>query len=165
MRRLVAALLMFALSACGAGAGEEPAPKATPPPSKPEFTRKAIALSCDDTQVRVPATLPGLDRAGSFNRLDSLAKPLKVKGVIWSHNDERVYAGVVCGARTAEQFATLVARSALTVYRGKPALHWTTRTGLRNFMWLERPGTAVYVAATPGLSAEIKPMAADISAS
>lgn len=163
MRRLAAVLLMFALTACGGGADEAPEPQATPPPPKPAFTRATTALSCGATKVRIPATIPGIDRAGSFARLDSLQRPLRVRGLIWSDDDERVYVGVVCGVRTAEQFATVVARSALTVYRGRPALHWTTRTGLRNFMWLERPGTAVYVAATPGLATEIRSIAADIT--
>jgi hypothetical protein len=71
---------------------------------------------------------------------------------------------VVCGVRTAEQFATLVARSTLTAYKGRPALRWTTKRGLRNFMWLERPGTAVYIGATPGLAPQIKHIAAGVSA-
>ena len=162
MRRLAAVLLVCTLTACGGG-GEALPSTATPPP-KPVVTRKSTApLSCGGTKVQVPATLPGLDREGSFARLDSLRRPLKVRGRIWGDNDERLYIGVVCGVRTADQFVTLVARSTLTVYEGKPALHWTTRTGVRNFMWLERPGTAVYVAATPGLTTEIRQIADGIT--
>ncbi|MFB4272135.1 hypothetical protein [Nonomuraea sp. GTA35] len=170
MRRLAAVLLMLTLAACGAGGSgrgggdEVQEPWSTPPQPKPAITGSGtVALSCDDTGVRVPASPAGLTPAGTFARLDSLARPLKVEGRIWSDNDERMYVGVVCGVRTAEQFATLVARSTLTAYQGKPALRWTTRTGVRSFMWLERPGTAVYIGATPGLADDIKPIAADIT--
>nr|SBO92007.1 hypothetical protein BN4615_P1521 [Nonomuraea gerenzanensis] len=160
---------MLTLTACGAGGGGEgQEPRTTPPRPEPVTTSgssgSTIALSCDGTDVRVPAAPSGLTPAGTFARLDSLARPHKVEGRIWSDNDERMYVGVVCGVRTAEQFATLVARSTLTAYGGKPALRWTTRTGVRNFMWLERPGTAVYIGATPGLADDIRPIAADISA-
>ncbi|TYB52737.1 hypothetical protein FXF51_50620 [Nonomuraea sp. PA05] len=177
MRRLAAVLLMFTLTACGAigggdgdsdgrdGGAEARDPRTTPSQQEPDVTGSGtLSLSCDgDTDVRVPASPAGLTPAGTFARLDSLTRPHKVEGRIWSDNDERMYVGVVCGVRTAEQFATLVARSALTAYKGKPALRWTTRTGVRNFMWLERPGTAVYIGATPGLADDIRPIAADIT--
>ncbi|MEV0165018.1 hypothetical protein ACGFJC_16585 [Nonomuraea fuscirosea] len=165
MRRLAAVLLMFTLTACGVGGDPTPPLQATLPPPKPVITRKNMAsLSCDDTKVHVPAEIPGLDDAGKFARLDSLRQRLKVRGRIWREDDERVYVGVVCGVQTAERFSTLVARSTLTLYQGKPALRWITRTGMRNFMWLERPGTAVYIGATPGLATEIRLIAADITA-
>jgi len=105
-----------------------------------------------------------LTRSGTFGRLGSLTRRLTVRGVTWRDAEgEQLRVGVVCGVRTAEQFATLVARSTLTAFRGRPALRWTTRGDLRNFMWLERPGTAVYVAATPGLSAQLRQTAAGIS--
>ncbi|MFG6200426.1 hypothetical protein [Nonomuraea sp. JJY05] len=162
MRRLAAVLLMFALSGCGAD--DVPAPEAitTPPPSA-HVPRKGAALSCGQTKVGLPAMPEGLTRAGSFGRLGSLTRPLEVKGVIWRREDEQLYVGVVCGARTAEEFVTLVASSSLTAYKGMPALRWNTRTGVRNFMWLERPGTAVYIAATPGLAAQIRNVAAGVA--
>ncbi|WP_043624743.1 hypothetical protein [Nonomuraea candida] len=180
MRRLAAVLLLCTLTACGsgggggdggaggggaAGSGEEPDILATLPPPKPAVTRSGTPpLSCGGTEVRVPAAPAGLTREGGFSRLDSLRRPLKVKGRIWSDDDERLYVGVVCGVRTAERFATLVGKATLTAYHGKPALRWTTRTGVRSFMWLEEPGTAVYIGATPGLTSEIKPLATDITA-
>ncbi|MEV0622499.1 hypothetical protein AB0I81_54925 [Nonomuraea sp. NPDC050404] len=173
MRQLTAAvLLVCTLTACGGGGGSggggggAPGPRtSTTPHPEPAVTRSiTITLSCDDTEVWVPASPAGLTPAGSFARLDSLQRPMEVSGRVWSDNDERLYVGVVCGARTPEQFATLVAKSTLTVYQGKPAVRWTTRTGVRSFMWLERPGTAVYIGATPGLSDEIKPIATDITA-
>ncbi|GAA4974335.1 hypothetical protein GCM10023334_100130 [Nonomuraea thailandensis] len=159
---------MLTLAACGGGGGGRDGarePSSIPPQPKPAITGSGdtIELSCGDTGVRVPASPAGLTPAGTFGRLDSLTRPLKVEGRIWSDNDERMYVGVVCGVRAAEQFATLVARSTLTAYQGKPALRWTTRTGVRSFMWLERPGTAVYVGATPGLADDIRPIAADIT--
>jgi hypothetical protein len=165
MRRSAVLLtLTFTLAACGgAGDGEVPRPPLTTTslPPEPGFPRAdTITLSCGDSEVRVPATpADGLTPAGRFARLDALRRPLKVSGRIWSDNDERMYVGVVCGAQTPEQFATLVAKATLTSYRGKPALHWTTRTGVRSFMWLERPGTAVYIGATPGLTGELRSFA------
>ncbi|MBF8193867.1 hypothetical protein ITP53_50970 [Nonomuraea sp. K274] len=162
MRRTAAAvILVLALTACESGGAPDShqGSVATPPsPAAPdEF------LACGSTEMRIPGMPPGLRRAGSFHRLDSLTRELEVKGLTWRESGERVYVGVVCGVRTAEGFATLVARSRLSVYRGRPALRWTTRTGLRNFMWLERPGTAVYVATTPGLASLIKQIAAGIT--
>ncbi|GAA3645581.1 hypothetical protein GCM10022224_005370 [Nonomuraea antimicrobica] len=162
---LVSALTMPALTGCGAVADEPPEPRPTLPPPRPAVTGEdTISLACDETEVRIPGSPSGLAPAGTFARLDSLSSPLEVSGRIWSDQDERMYVGVVCGVRTAEQFATLVAKSSLAAYRGKPALHWTTRTGVRSFMWLERPGTAVYIGATPGLTSEIRPIATDITA-
>ncbi|MGP3962826.1 hypothetical protein ACTWPT_43225 [Nonomuraea sp. 3N208] len=165
MRRLAAVLLVLTLTGCGGGDGmPEPAPTGTAAPPSPEPARhKTLSLSCDDTEVRLPTMPAKLKRAGSFAQLPSLARRLDVEGRIWRRNDEHLYVGVVCGVRTAEQFATLVARSTLTAYQGRPALRWTTKSGMRNFMWLERPGTAVYIGATPGLATQIRPIAAGVS--
>ncbi|MEO3799211.1 hypothetical protein [Nonomuraea sp. B1E8] len=180
MRRTAAVLLMCGLmpglAACDALAGQapptdtgtetgsRPALSASPHP-EPDTQRRTVALACGSTEVHIPASPAGLARAGSFNRLESLRRRTKVRGLTWLRDDERLYAGVVCGVRTAEQFVTLVPRSTLSAYWGRPALHWTTRNGLRNFMWLERPGTAVYIGATPGLAAEIRPLASEIAQS
>ncbi|TDD47644.1 hypothetical protein E1286_17125 [Nonomuraea terrae] len=164
MRRPAVMLVMCVLAlltACGGGHAT-PRPEVTWAAHTPDVTREGVTLSCDGSEVRLPA-ISGLEEAGSFARLDSLRRPLEVEGRIWKENDERVYVGVVCGVRRAEEFATLVARSRLTVYEGKPALRWVTRTGVRNFMWLERPGTAVYIGATPGLATEVRPIANDIT--
>ncbi|MGV9383254.1 hypothetical protein ACWDRB_46080 [Nonomuraea sp. NPDC003707] len=162
MRRLAAVLLMFALSGCGAD--DVPAPEAiASPPSSAHAPHQGVWLACGQTKVGLPAMPEGMTRAGSFGRLGSLTRPLEAKGVIWRREDEQMYVGVVCGARTAEEFVTLVARSSLTAYRGMPALRWNTRTGVRNFMWLQRPGTAVYIAATPGLAAQIRHVAAGVA--
>ncbi|SET67511.1 hypothetical protein [Nonomuraea wenchangensis] len=188
MRRPAAALLALALSGCalsgcagggGSGSGEAPVPRTsaevlsaeTPSADSPSADslgdeqggNRALALSCDAaSEVHLPAVPAPLRRAGAFSRLPALTRPLDVHGLIWSQNDERLYVGVVCGPRTAEQFVTLVAQARLTMWEGRPALHWTTRTGVRNFMWLERPGVAVYVGATPGLSDRIHPIATGI---
>jgi hypothetical protein len=159
MRRPATVLLAFALTACGATA---PEPQATPPPPPQQTTRKNVTLTCGSTRLKIPAMPKNLTRYGTFTRMSSLVRRLQVRGVAWHDGDEQLRVGVVCGVRTAEQFATLVARSTLTAYRGKPALRWNTRGDLRNFMWLERPGTAVYVAATPGLTTQLKRTAAAI---
>jgi hypothetical protein len=160
MRRPAVVLLMFALTACGGGT---PEPRATPPPTPPEQTsRKPVTLTCGSSKLKIPAMPRNLTRAATFTHMGSLARPLRVRGVTWRDGGEQLRVGVVCGVRTAEQFATLVARSTLSAYRGKPALRWTTRGDLRNFMWLQRPGTAVYIAATPGLTAQLKRTASAI---
>ncbi|GAA3244424.1 hypothetical protein [Nonomuraea helvata] len=165
MRRLAAVLLVFALAGCGSGDTpvSEPESHAMPPPTP--VPHEGRTLACGPTDVRLPAMREGLTRRGSFARLESLTRRFEVSGLIWRENDEELYVGVVCGVRTAEQFATLVARSTLTAYKGRPALRWNTRTGLRNFMWLERPGTAVYIGATPGLVGEIRRIAARVALS
>ncbi|TMR23190.1 hypothetical protein ETD86_08760 [Nonomuraea turkmeniaca] len=170
MRRLAAVLLvLLVLSLTGCGGGDtvpDPEPTGiTAPPSPNPARSKTFSLSCGGAEVRLPAMPAKLKRAGSFGHLASLVRRLDVEGLIWRRNDEHLYVGVVCGVRTAEQFATLVARSTLTVYKGRPALRWTTKKGLRNFMWLERPGTAVYIGATPGLAPQIKQIAGGVSAS
>ncbi|GGT32713.1 hypothetical protein ACFFV7_33380 [Nonomuraea spiralis] len=164
MRRPAAVFLTFALAAGVGGCGDDtPAPAVTPPPPRERVTAAPVTLACGSSRLKIPAPPPPLARSGTFGRLGSLARRLTVKGVTWHDDDgEQLRAGVVCGVRTAEQFATLVARSTLTAYRGKPALRWTTRGGLRNFMWLESPGTAVYLAATPGLTAQLRQTAAAI---
>ncbi|QYC38453.1 hypothetical protein Nocox_04125 [Nonomuraea coxensis DSM 45129] len=173
MRRLAAVLLTLALSGCalsgcagggGAGGGEVPVPRASDgSPSAEQAGSRALTLSCGAaSEVRLPGLARPLERAGTFSRLPALTRPLAVHGLIWSQNDERLYVGVVCGPRTAEQFVTLVAHARLTAWEGRPALRWTTRTGVRNLMWLERPGVAVYVGATPGLDDEILRVAAGI---
>ncbi|WP_188196994.1 hypothetical protein [Nonomuraea sp. SYSU D8015] len=181
MRRLAAVLLLCALTGCTGGDGvRTPAPadptgstaasdtsdsSGTAPPSPEPARSRGLSLACGGTKVWLPSMPLGLARAGSFADLASLTRRLDVEGMIWRRDDEHVYVGVVCGVRTAEQFATLVARSRLTAYQGKPALRWTTRRGLRNFMWLEQPGTAVYIGATPGLADQIRPIAGGVSAS
>lgn len=162
MRRLAAVLLMCAVAGCRGG--DLPV-TVEEPPAAPPTPLRGPSLACEGSGVRLPAMPGALTRAGSFGRLDSLRQPLEVKGLIWRESDERVYVGVVCGVRRAEEFATLVARSTLTAYKGRPALRWTTRTGLSNFMWLERPGTAVYIAATPGWAAQIRQIAAGVTPS
>ncbi|MGW2155168.1 hypothetical protein [Nonomuraea sp. NPDC001699] len=169
MRRPAAVFVTFALAAGTAGCGGDTPrpPSATPPPASEQASDpvagKPVTLACGSTRLKVPGAPPPLARSGSFGRLDALARRLKVRGVTWRDDEgELLRVGVVCGVRTAEQFATLVARSTLTAYRGKPALRWTTRGGLRNFMWLESPGTAVYLAATPGMTAQLRQTAAAI---
>lgn len=169
MRRLAAVLLVCALTGC-AGGDDVPTPRATTstavtpttPPSPEPARARGLSLSCGAIKVTLPAMPLGLSRAGSFTRLASLTRRLDVEGLVWRRDDEHMYVGVVCGVRTAEQFATVVARSRLTAYKGRPALRWTTRGGLRNFMWLEQPGTAVYIGATPGLAGQIRDIAAGV---
>ncbi|NRQ30776.1 hypothetical protein HII36_02840 [Nonomuraea sp. NN258] len=158
MRRLAAIVLVLGLSACGAA---EPA-AVTPSPSQKAVARKGVTLACGTRKVVIPAPAENLERAGSFARLGSLRRRLKVRGVLWRDGDEQLRVGVVCGVRTAEQFATLVAGSRLTAYQGKPALRWNTRGGLRHHLWLDRPGVAVYLAATPGVAAQISKVAAGV---
>ncbi|MGI5268927.1 hypothetical protein ACQEUU_07245 [Nonomuraea sp. CA-218870] len=150
MRRLASVFLTLSLAACGPSA---PAPQIARP--SPVAAVTGPALSCGAAFVEIAAMPPGTTRSGTFRQLRSLTRKLKVRGEIWSRGAERLHVGVVCGVRTAEEFATLVTRATLGMHHGKPALSWETGGGVHHFMWLERPGTAVYVSATPGLSTEI----------
>ncbi|HUR08172.1 MAG TPA: hypothetical protein VM347_36920 [Nonomuraea sp.] len=163
MRRLAAVFLVFALTACGGPVvpeADREANTATPEPSRAELTN--TSLTCDSGELDIGNLPSGVERAGTFARVKSLREQLKVKGVRWRRNDEELLVAVVCGVHGAERFATLVSRSSLGAYHGKPALRWSTRGGLSNFMWLERPGTAVYIGATPGLARDIEKVAAGV---
>ncbi|MEU0572405.1 hypothetical protein ABZ297_44345 [Nonomuraea sp. NPDC005983] len=157
MRRLTAPSLMLSLAVCGTlslsacGTAVPAIPTAAPAPSVSEVP----TLTCGSGPVGITRLPDGLTRTGAFTRLASLTKRLKVQGWAWKGGGEEVRVGVVCGVRSAEVFATLVRRSSLGAYHGKPALRWRTSGGTRAFMWLERPGTAVFVTATPGLAAEL----------
>ncbi|MFG1941672.1 hypothetical protein [Nonomuraea sp. NPDC048826] len=150
MRRLATVFLTLSLAACGAS---DPAPRIDRP--SPVAAVAGPEFSCGSSSVQVAAMPLGTTKSGTFRRIKSLTRDLKVRGETWSRGGERLHVGVVCGIRTAEEFAALVDRATLGMHRGNPALSWETRGGMHNFMWLERPGTAVYVAATPGLSTEI----------
>jgi hypothetical protein len=176
-------LLACVLAGCGAGDGAggnapsprpgtpavtQPPPSPTPsltlaPTSSPTPARgRRNTLSCGATEMSLPGMPARLTPAGSFARVPGLTRRLGARGLVWRRGDERLYVGVVCGVRTAERFATLVPRSTLSAYGGRPALRWTARDGLRNLMWLRRPGAAVYIGATPGLAPHIERVAAGI---
>ncbi len=158
MRRLAAAILVLGLTACGPTTPKIPVAR----PSNAPITQPGPALACGAVPVRIRAMPEGAAKSGTFRRVRSLTERLKVKGQIWSLGDERLYVGVVCGVRSPERFASLVARAGLVMHQGKPALHWRTRGGVRHFMWLERPGTAVYVAATQAIAGQIAKVAASV---
>ncbi|WP_219465586.1 hypothetical protein [Nonomuraea rhizosphaerae] len=165
MRRRAAVFLVsvltFAVAACGAA--ERPTAKKTPEPRPTQAAvTEEMSLTCGSDSVSVGHLPAGVEWAGTFGRVKSLREQLEVHGARWRHNDEELLIGVVCGVRSAERFATLVSRSSLRAYHGKPALRWRTRGGLSNFMWMERPGTAVYIGATPGLAKQIEKVAAKI---
>ena len=163
MRRVAAVFLVFVLTGCGGPAvpeADRQTNTATPEPSRAQLTD--TTLTCDSGALDIGNLPAGVERAGTFARVKSLREPLKVMGVRWRRNDEELLVAVVCGVHGAERFATLVSRSSLGAYHGKPALRWRTRGGLSNFMWLERPGTAVYIGATPGLAGDIAKVAAGV---
>ncbi|MFI6602679.1 hypothetical protein ACIBHX_41045 [Nonomuraea sp. NPDC050536] len=141
---------MLALSACGTAA---PPGRTTAPPAK--ITQMGPALSCGRDRIHLGAMPPGLTRAGAFTHVQALPKKLKIRGTTWRQGDERLQTAVVCGVRTAEQFATLVRRSTLGQQAGRPALTWHGKGGTVGYMWLARPGTAIYLSATPGLAANL----------
>ncbi len=147
MRRMGTIVLVLALTACGTAA---PPGATTAPPSK--IAQRSPALSCGRDRVHLGAMPPGLTRAGAFTRIKALPRKLKVRGTTWRQGDQRLQAAVICGVRTAEQFATLVKRSTLGQQAGRPALSWHTKDGSIGYMWLARPGTAIYLSATPALA-------------
>ncbi|MBB6350369.1 hypothetical protein ACWGH8_37130 [Nonomuraea muscovyensis] len=165
MRRLAPAILTLALAACGAGppavdaGGPTGGPTGAPPGPSPSPAPIGPSMSCGSVPVTITYVPEGLSRGPRFGRIKSLTRPLEVHGLSWRGAGEELRVGVVCGVHSAERFATLVTRSSLVAHHGKPALHWRTRGDVRNFMWLERPGTAVYVAATPGLARELAEIA------
>ncbi|HEX4812182.1 MAG TPA: hypothetical protein VFV66_05465 [Nonomuraea sp.] len=148
----------------GVDPGVDPGVSTSPPgsPSPAPVRGRRNTLSCGASTVTLPGMPAGLSRAGSFDHLPELGHRLAAHGHIWRAGDEHLYVGVLCGVRGAERFATLVPRSTLIAYKGRPALRWNTRDGLRNLMWLERPGIAVYIGATPGLTPHIKSLAAGV---
>ncbi|WP_336216843.1 hypothetical protein [Nonomuraea sp. LPB2021202275-12-8] len=157
MRRLAAVILMLCLAACGPAAPKTPVARPSP------VTQPGPTLACGSVPVKIAAIPAGAVEAGRFARVKSLSEPLEVKGQTWSLGEEELRVGVVCGVRSAERFAALVSRAGLVMHDGKPALHWETRGGVRHFMWLERPGTAVYIAATGGIAGQIAKIAAGVT--
>lgn len=161
MRRLASVALMLTLSSCAGHtvpAARPAAPVTTPSPTLPE----GVKVSCGSGPLVVTELPSGVRRSGSFKQLKSIRGRLRVRGATWSHGRQTLYVGAVCGVRSVGQFATMVSRSSLRSYHGKPALRWTTRGGLTNFMWLDRPGTAVYIGATPALAPDVDRVAAGI---
>lgn len=156
-----ALLLVLALAGCAATPESRPARSArsSAEPAPPA----GATLACGTRKVHVGHAPAGLSRGAKFTRIKALTRRFKVKGVEFTGDEGAIKVGVVCGVRSAEQFATLVTRSHLTMYKGRPALRWRTRGDVRNFMWLDRPGTAVYIAATPDLASQIAPVAAAIT--
>ncbi|GAA3121165.1 hypothetical protein GCM10010466_10120 [Planomonospora alba] len=123
--------------------------------------------------VIVPRIPERLTAGAGFTDLESLSEPEKVtvRGHGWS--DERsveeggsaLSVGVVCGVATERELRALVghARRAAPV-RGRPAVEWVNELygGGRFVMWLERPGAAIFVGATPDLEAEAGRIAEEI---
>jgi hypothetical protein len=158
MRRLAAVILVLSLTACDSTTPKTPVVR----PSNAPITQPGPSFACGTVPVRFREMPDGAARSATFRRVRSLTERLKVKGQIWDMGDERLYVGVVCGVRSPERFASLVTRAGLVMHQGKPALHWQTRGGVRHFMWLERPGTAVYIAATRGIAGQIAKVAASV---
>ena len=161
MRRLASVALMLTLGACGSHTvpvAQPTTPVTTPSPAP----RKGVAVSCGSGPVLITELPSGVRRTGSFKRLRSIRGHLRVRGATWRDGHQTLLVGAVCGVRSVGQFATMVSRSSLRSYHGKPALRWTTRGGMTNFMWLDRPGTAVYIGATPALALDVDRIAAGI---
>jgi hypothetical protein len=158
MRRLAAVILVLSLTACGPTVPKIPIER----PSNAPIVQAGLTLACGTVPVTITAMPEGAARSGTFERVSSLTEQLKVEGQIWRIGGGRLYVGVVCGVRSPERFASLVTTAGLVMHEGKPALHWSTRGGVRHFMWLERPGTAVYIAATRGITGQIAEVAASV---
>ncbi|WP_327087740.1 hypothetical protein OIE66_36295 [Nonomuraea sp. NBC_01738] len=145
-------LLVLALSGCGTAAPETRVTRATDPP----VSVKGPRLTCGDNTLKVAALPEGLSRDGRFARVAAItAKKVKIKGFVYGGAEGELRIGVVCGVKSVGQFATLVPRSRLTMHHGKPALRWRSKNASSNFLWLDSPGTAVYISATPALTSQI----------
>jgi hypothetical protein len=175
MRRLAAAaILTLALAGCGPdrspslpdglagspGASSTATPDAAPATPAPP---RGPVLDCGAAPLAITYLPEGLREGPGFAKIKALTQPLDVRGLSWRAAGEELRVGVVCGIRSAGRFSTLVSRSYLDTHDGRPALRWRTRGDVRNYMWLERPGTAVYVAATPGLAREVAKVVAGIT--
>lgn len=160
MRRLAPVLLVLTLAGCGAPAAEPSLARSSPVAAP--AAEEGPTLTCGAGPLTITYLPEGLTRGRGFAQISSLTEPLKVRGASWRGGGEELRVGVVCGVRSAERFASLVTRSALTAHLGKPALRWRTRGDVRNYLWLERPGTAVYVSVTPGLARELDRVAAGV---
>ncbi|MFI6293421.1 hypothetical protein ACIBEJ_17655 [Nonomuraea sp. NPDC050790] len=157
MRRLAAVALVLALGGCGTAVPES---RVVPSPSAEPV--RATVLGCGEQ--RITYTVPaGLKRGDAITRIPGLPGRYEAKGVAFGSADDTLWIGVVCGVNSAQRFVTLVGSARLTTYEGLPALRWNTRGSVRHFMWLERPGLAVYVAATPDLADQIATVAATIA--
>ena len=157
MRCLAAVILVLGLAACGLSAPRTTVTRPSP------VARVGPTLACGSVPVQIPTMPAGAVKTGDFRRVKSLTEPLEAKGETWSLGEDRLWVGVVCGVRSAERFATLVVSGArLAMHHGKPALHWGTPGGARHFMWLESPGTAVYIAATAGIAGKVEEVAATV---
>ncbi|MEV0144623.1 MULTISPECIES: hypothetical protein [unclassified Nonomuraea] len=160
--RLASAIIMLAVAGCGSGAPVTHTAHTTPGHATVHETPHP-SLTCGDGPLTITYVPSGLDPGPAFERIKSLTRRLDVRGLSWrGSGGEQLLVAVVCGVRSAETFATLVSRSGLGAYQGMPALRWRTRGDMRNFMWLQRPGVAVYVATTPGLADEVGEVAAGI---
>ncbi|GAA0948044.1 hypothetical protein [Nonomuraea longicatena] len=153
-----AGLLVLALAGCTA----KPDPVIIRPPVTP-VPVPAVAFDCGQTEVRFRPPPTDLVAGAGFDRVRSFTRQVEVEGVEFTGAAGEIKIGVVCGVKTAEHFVTLVLRARLTAYDGRPALRWRTEPGQRHFMWLARPGTAVYISAASGLSDLIAPLAQGVS--
>ncbi|MEV0197290.1 hypothetical protein [Nonomuraea sp. NPDC050691] len=158
-RRLASVTIVLAVAGCGSDVPVTHTARTTPGPATVHETPYPD-LTCGDGKLAITHVPSGLTPGPTFDRIKSLTRKLHVRGRSWrGTGGEQLLVGVVCGVRSVETFATLVSRAGLGAYEGMPALRWRTRGDMRNFMWLERPGVAVYVAATPGLAQEVKEVA------
>lgn len=137
MRRLGLLFVMLAVAGCGGVDG------ATPSRKPSAVAQTGPSLFCGKDTVTLTHRPAG--QASRFSKLELLVTPdkVRVRGLAWG---KKTRVGVVCGVNSAEHFATLVRKSRLDMHNGKPALRWTHKT-LRYLMWLDKPGTAVFVGA------------------
>ncbi|MFI9559865.1 hypothetical protein [Nonomuraea endophytica] len=158
MRRLAAVALVLALGGCGTAVPES---RVVPSPS-PEPAR-ATVLGCGEQ--RITYTVPaGLKRGDTITSIPGLSSRYEAQSVAFGSGDDTLWIGVVCGVHSAQRFVSLIGDSRLSTHEGRPALRWNTRGSVRHFMWLDRPGLAVYIAATPDLADQIATVASTIGA-
>ncbi|WP_157254667.1 hypothetical protein [Nonomuraea typhae] len=159
MRGWAAVALVLTLGGCGAAVPEA---RAVPSPSATPAVAPELA-GCDGR--RVTYSVPdGLKQGAALTQVPGLPGRYAVVGQSYGSGDDTLWVGVVCGLRGAQQFATVISRAYLTTHAGRPALRWRTSGNVRHYMWLDRPGLAVYVAATPDLADRMSSVAATVVA-
>ncbi|MEU6996754.1 hypothetical protein [Nonomuraea sp. NPDC046570] len=150
-------LAVLWLGGCGGCGASEPAtPTAPPSPAPQQAVRPkaaAVSMSCGPKARLRTGYLPrGLKARTSLRAVRPLGK---VRGYRWKTADGQWLAvGVVCGVRGAGHLVSLVATASLDMHKGRPAIRWT-RGRSSYVLWLDRPGTAVLVAASSALTLEI----------
>ena len=155
MRAVIFAVVVLSLGGCSA---QGPIAAPVPPPAvHQQAVRQQAAegpsLTCGAKGGVRTGYLPrGLRSRSRLLRVRLLGR---VRGYRWrTDSGEWIAIALRCDVPGPRRLLTLVPRATLTMRRGRPAIRWT-RHHSSFFLWLDRPGVAVLVAASRGLRHEM----------